>query len=654
MKRLALITTLFIVLAAVISPAQANIAPAAAAASRPAPAVHFIPNRGQFAPEVLYQTWGGSQQLWITADALWIRDGRSLDTTYRMRFSEIADLQPVPAGQTGTRFSYFVGEEMRWASSVPGYAGLSIGQGRARISAAEDGFKITGETGDVSLARLESSGLMVEMGQRRLDDGAALADLLPALPIEGDAQNAVNRPRALTASTLLGSVATDTGRGIAVTATGTVYVSGNTGDISTFPPSKWGGNGGGQDVVVAQLNADLSSMTAAVFWGGSADDLGYDIAVDDLGVYVTGQTYSTNTTFVGWIPGYTQNQGGSDLFVARFDPELNILRKSVLFGGTGNEDARAMVVASHTVYLAANTASPDILTSDEAFDRVFNGTTEPMLIAIHIPSGTGLSSLVYSSFVGGTESTTTNEVARAVALSSDGQVAISGSTDAADFPTTAGAFDTTLNGAQDVFFTRLDITKTGAEALTYSTYIGGAGVERTQGMVFSEGSYYLAGYTYSDNFPVSAGAYDVTRGTEQEGFALKLTPGSGLNYATFLGGNSWENVYSLAVIHQKAYVVGSTNSDDFLGPTVGGQDVFMVGLNPAGSSLLYRVLLGGGAEDYPKQIVAVSDSQFYLAGTTTSANFPTSANAFQPLSNGDSDLFVSILSSTVFLPFVTK
>lgn len=653
MKRLALITTLFIVLAAVISPAQA-VTPASQAAN-PAQAVYFIPNRGQFAPEVLFQTWGGAQQLWVTADALWIRDGQTADATYRMRFSDIPDLQPMPMDQAGTRFSYFVGDASRWTSGVPGYASLSMGQGRVRVNAAIDGFSMSGNPGMVALARLEIDGRLTEMGQRSLADGAAVADLLPGLPAAADQWDTVNRPRALAASTLLGSVATDTGRGIAVTATGTVYVSGNTGDISTFPPSKWGGNGGGQDVVVAQLNADMSSMTAAVFWGGSADDLGFDIAIDDLGVYVAGQTYSTNTTFVRGIPGYEQNKGGSDIFVARFDPELNILRKSVLFGGTGNEDARAMVVASHTVYLAANTTSPDILTTDEAFQRTMNGTTDPLLIAIYIPPSTTESArLDYSSFLGGSESASNKEAARAVALTTDGKVALSGSTDATDFPVTTGAYDTTLNGEEDIFLTRLDITQTGADALTYSTYIGGSGMERTQGMVYSNGSFYLAGYTYSDNFPVSTGAFDATRGASQEGFALKITPGSGLNYATFLGGNSWENVYDIDVINNKAYVVGSTNSSDFLGPTVGGQDVFLVGLTPTGTGLLYRVLLGGGAEDYPKQVVAVSESQFYLAGTTTSANFPTSANAFQPGSNGDSDLFVSILNSTVFLPFVAK
>ena len=85
---------------------------------------------------------------------------------------------------------------------------------------------------------------------------------------------------------------------------------------------------------------------------------------------------------------------------------------------------------------------------------------------------------------------------------------MTGYTDSADFPTTAGAFDTTFNGGADAFVTKLDAS---GAALGYSTYLGGSGDDYGYGIaVDGAGSAYVTGYTDSANFPTTAGAFDTT------------------------------------------------------------------------------------------------------------------------------------------------
>ena len=85
---------------------------------------------------------------------------------------------------------------------------------------------------------------------------------------------------------------------------------------------------------------------------------------------------------------------------------------------------------------------------------------------------------------------------------------MTGDTASADFPTTAGAFDTTLSGPSDAFVTKLDAS---GATLAYSTYLGGIGFDEANGIaVDSAGNAYLAGSTYSPDFPTTAGAFDTT------------------------------------------------------------------------------------------------------------------------------------------------
>ena len=114
---------------------------------------------------------------------------------------------------------------------------------------------------------------------------------------------------------------------------------------------------------------------------------------------------------------------------------------------------------------------------------------------------------------------------------------MTGDTISANFPTTPGAFDTSYNGDSDAFVAKLNSAGSG---LAYAAFLGGSGTDGGSGIaVDGVGSAYVTGGTYSANFPTTPGAFDASINGGWDAFVAKLnSAGSGLAYATFLGGTA--------------------------------------------------------------------------------------------------------------------
>ena len=219
-----------------------------------------------------------------------------------------------------------------------------------------------------------------------------------------------------------------------------------------------------------------------------------------------------------------------------------------------------------------------------------------------------------------------------------------GLTSSADLPTTPGAFDTSANGAFDMFVTKLNPA---GSALVYSTFLGGSDFESGGGLkVDAAGNAYVAGLTGSADFPTTPGAFDTT--PAGDAFITKLNPaGSALVYSTALGGSEGESANAVTVdAAGNAWVTGSTSSADF--PTSAGAfdstpngmaDVFVTELNPAGSALLYSTYLGAANSESSNDIALDPAGNAYVTGLTYSIGFPTTAGAFDITFNGDTSIF---------------
>jgi hypothetical protein len=171
--------------------------------------------------------------------------------------------------------------------------------------------------------------------------------------------------------------------------------------------------------------------------------------------------------------------------------------------------------------------------------------------------------------------------------------------------------------------------------LLYSTYLGGSGDDQPTAIaVDSTGSVYVSGYTDSTDFPLAT-LGSLPAGTHV--FVAKLdATGSNLVYADYVGGNGQDYGYALVLdSSNEVYVTGSTSSSDF--PTVnpyqgtypGSFNAFLTKISADGSSLLYSTYLGGNGSDVPSSAAIDSSSDVFVAGNTTSTNFPV-ANAYQP------------------------
>jgi hypothetical protein len=118
-------------------------------------------------------------------------------------------------------------------------------------------------------------------------------------------------------------------------------------------------------------------------------------------------------------------------------------------------------------------------------------------------------------------------------------------------------------------------------------------------------------------------------------------------WATYLGGNAADQAFAIAVDSAgNSYVTGDTDSTNF--PTTDGSrlaagvsqtDVFVTKLNPTGQALVYSVYIGGSGTDGGRGIAVDTSGSAYVAGFTTSTNFPTTAGAFQPRHDGGSSGF---------------
>ncbi|MCP4221065.1 MAG: hypothetical protein GY765_40925 [bacterium] len=257
-------------------------------------------------------------------------------------------------------------------------------------------------------------------------------------------------------STYLGGSGRDIGKGIACDASGNVYVTGRTASTD-FPvnnayQSTYGG--GDFDSFVCKLSASGAVLEYSTYLGGSGSDMSYGIALDDSGnMYVTGETDSTN------FPTYTAHQsangGGVDIFVSGLSSAGSSLLFSTYFGGSGDDSGRGTAVDSAGgIYITGFTDSTDFPTS-EPYRETNNGGDDAFVSVFSATDGI----LYVSTYLGGTG----NDYGRTVALDADGELYVAGYTASGDFPT-AGAYQSTPGGGDDVFITKIAISNLGTIA----------------------------------------------------------------------------------------------------------------------------------------------------------------------------------------------
>ena len=460
-------------------------------------------------------------------------------------------------------------------------------------------------------------------------------------------------------STFLGGGADDQGLNFALDSAGSAYIVGTTRSVN-FPTTSGAYNiitNGVNDVFITKLNPSSSGLIYSTYIGGELDDYGYSIAIDnENNIFITGSTYSYNfpTTF----NAFSINKNlYSDVFVTKLNASGSDLIYSTFIGGNQKELGFSIAInQSGNAFITGVTSSLDYPTTNFAFNTSYNGGFSDAFVTVLDANG---SDLIYSTYIGGSD----EDRSYCIVVDQIGNVYITGDTYSTNYPTTIGAYNISMSGARDIFVTKLNQDGTG---LIYSTFIGGTTDDLGKSIKIDNfGNLYITGTTNSSNYPVTAGAYDMSYNGYGafDVFVTKLNPlGTGLIFSTFIGGNSGDDGTALTFdCYYNIFITGNTCSINY--PTTFGAystnkngdnphtDAFITKLNQNGTTLLYSTFIGGLYSDFGNDIIADEFGDPIIVGKTSSTNYPTTIGAFDTSYNGNSyDAIVTRLHENSFIP----
>jgi hypothetical protein len=405
----------------------------------------------------------------------------------------------------------------------------------------------------------------------------------------------------------IGGLGYDNGSAIAVDSAGCAYVSGRTtsADFPVTPGSSLV-QGGGEDAIVAKVNASGTGLDYVGCIAGSADELAFGIAVDGAGcAYVVGRAINFLPVKIG--PDLTRNSS-YEAFIAKVNAAGTDLVYCGYIGGNFNEEAYAVAVdAAGNAYVAGRTNSSDFPFKGGPGSTI-NGDFDGFVAKVKA-DGTGLD---YSGYIGGRY----DEDCRGIAVDAAGNAYVTGYTesDETTFRLKVGPDLSWNGGYRDAFVARLNPDGT----LGYCGHIGGEDNDSGLGIaVDGAGNAYVIGTTASPEttFPVREGP-DVTWNGSADDFVAKVNPaGTGLVYCGYVGGNkSEEPSAGIAVDGEgNAYIAGTTFSRDPSFPVLVGPD-----------------LTANGAWPNDEEAFVAKLSAFDIPAASTSSVSPASATAGDP------------------------
>ncbi len=333
---------------------------------------------------------------------------------------------------------------------------------------------------------------------------------------------------------------------------------------------------------------------------------------------------------------------------------------ATFLGGSFIDEADALAVNSTgSAYITGFTCSADfpIAPGTSVPQPGFGGLCDAFVTKLS-PDG---HQLLYSTYLGGGGADRGN----GIAVNQSGAVYVTGTT-SGHFPVTAGAAQTAYGGgSSDAFVSKISA---GGSTLIYSTYLGGEAIESGQAIAVPQGCLsscdaFAVGYTLSFRFPATAGAFQTANGgtgDASDAFIARVnSSGTGLKYASYLGGHEGDGAFAVAVDSAgDAYVGGVTDAiggNNFPITTAsaaqkvfgGTADGFVAKINPTGTApLIYSTYLGGSGFDSVLGIAIDSSGAAYVTGMTSSADFPTTAGAFQgTFGGGSGDGFITKLAA---------
>jgi hypothetical protein len=403
-------------------------------------------------------------------------------------------------------------------------------------------------------------------------------------PITSDAFLAkfLSDGKTLVWSTYFGGMGNETGQGIALDASGNIWIAGSTSsyDLPVTPGALQSTLHGGTNAFAARFSND-GRLLAATYLGGSSLDKGLGIAIGAQGnAWLIGNWSSADFPFTTAPPATLPVTPIG--FVSELDPSAARLLYSTNVGAAFDGNGKGIAIdSSGNITLTGSVYGAFLVTpgANQAGDASANASKAFVLKLT--PSG----SVIYSTFFGGSAGSPTTgnyeptqDYGVAVAVDNAGNAYIAGRTDDTDFPVTPGAYQTTLAAGcsypaisiytgfigsilewyvDDVFVVKL--SPDGKTAL-FSTLLGGSCYDRPTSIALdAAGRIYVAGETDSEDFPLVSTLEPTPSGSQFASFVSVFDPaGSALAFSTYLYAGSAPTV--IAGPGRSIHVAGSTGT----------------------------------------------------------------------------------------------
>lgn len=666
----------------------------------------FEENRGQANRQVKFLSRGQNYALMLTpAEAvLSLRTENKTQTQTPATQSALlrmkllgANPSPKIAGrdQLPGRSNYLIGDQSRWHTNIPNYERVQYDQVYPGIDLVYYGNQrrleydfVVAPGADANVIRLNFAGAeavsLAADGSLRLQlKGGEVTQPAPVIyqknegnerqPVAGGyvlngdeitfqiadydrSRELVIDPQLLYA-TFYGGSGDDRGEDIAVDGSGNAYITGFTKSPNLQLLNAEDGNlSGTSDAFVLKLNPTGSNVIYATYLGGSGSETADAIAITGDGrACVTGSTGSeTIINDFPTTPGRFQGGvgGGSHVFVTVLAPNGSSLVYSTFFRGFQGEGADGIAVdAANNVYITGNTFSRDLPTKN-AFQRNMAGIGlgRDAFVAKFNPALSGNSSLVYSSYLGGTGGDIAGDFGNDIAVTPGGVAFVVGETDATNFPvkspTSLSPLQSINGGGNDAFIAK--VSPSGD--LIYATLFGGNDNDSALGVaVDSDERAYVTGFTASSaaTFPLKNAFQPNRIGSAQDGFVAKFNAdGTALFYSSFLGGGTISNLgIGIAIDGDgSAYIAGqavifnealAVNGFPASVPNNGGM-IAKIGPSDASGTTVPKLLYLDGFGTVGNAIDLDARGNVYVCGTNV-GSMPTTAGVIQPTSNGGSN-----------------
>lgn len=356
------------------------------------------------------------------------------------------------------------------------------------------------------------------------------------------------------------------GAGLSVTAlttdtSGNVYIGGAASTGVPMMDPRQAGSLGSSDVWIAKFNSTGTTLLYSTYVGGSAEDnivSQSSIAVDSTGeIIVGGQTFSTDFPLQNPVQSEPPPAGFCLPFAFKLNAAGNMLVYSTYLGGNPPDGATAWAVTVDTAgnaYIAGE-ADGGFATTAGVYQTAYGGGySDAFVVKLSITGA-----LTYSTMMGGSGL----DIADAIVADASGNAYLAGHTGSTSFPKHPPGAVTTNAGQLDVFVAKLNATGT---KVAWLTLLGGSGDDLPAAMVrnASTGELYIAGHTYSPNFPTTPGVLQPAANGPEQGFVASVAAdGMSYGFVTYLGGGRNDSINALAFTSSGLVVGGTTTSANF-------------------------------------------------------------------------------------------